>query len=192
MTDPIRIPADAVAALTTPDPAGLADREAIRNLAIVYARAVDDHDPDTVAGLFTEDATFDNMGQVAHSRDGVLAQLSASMRGFRMMLHTPDTHVVELTGPDSARGWATGHAELVTRRTTVVAAYRYVDAYARVGQRWCFAARTVRFMYALPAEEYPTAMSGAERIRFPRSEPGPAAYPESLSTWQAFHPDGSS
>ncbi|WP_051215711.1 nuclear transport factor 2 family protein [Granulicoccus phenolivorans] len=187
--DPIRIPTDAVTALTIPDPAGLADREAIRSLAIVYARAVDDHDPETVAGLFTEDATFDNMGRVARGRDQVLAQLTASMRGFRMMLHTPDTHVIELNGAGAARGWATGHAELVTRRTTVLAAYRYLDGYARVGKRWCFTARTVRFMYAIPTEDYPSAMSRVDRIRFPRSEPGSAAYPEQLGTWQALHPE---
>lgn len=165
---------------------GLRDREAIRDLALLYTRAVDDHDIDTVVGMYTDDGVFDRRGDVAAGHTALRAAYAEAMDIYRMTLHTLDAHVVELTGDDTAAGWAAGHAELVTRRTTVLAAYRYDDEYRRVGDRWLFARRTIAFMYAVPADELAGGLSGTDRMRWPGTAPEPADYPESLPTWTTY------
>lgn len=192
--DEFRIPDQLIGPLTSRreflDPfTALREREAIRNLAVIYSYAVDDCDIERLRVLFTDDASFDLSGQVVHDRDHVLALLEESMTGFRTMLHTPNTHLVHLHTPDRAVGWASGHAELTGNRTTVVAAYRYADEYQRVEGSWRFAKRAVRFQYAVPAQDYPTLLSASDRIAYPGTEARPADYPESLPTWRARHLD---
>jgi uncharacterized protein (TIGR02246 family) len=164
---------------------GLLDREAIRDLVALYARAVDDHDIEAVVGTFAAHGIFDRRGDEAVGLGEIRESFVAAMRTYQAMLHTPESHVVTLTGPDHATGWASGHAELVTRRTTVIAAYRYDDAYCREDGRWRFSLRRVRFMYAVPAGEYGSGLSGPNRMRWPGAEPAPADYPESIDTWAA-------
>jgi uncharacterized protein (TIGR02246 family) len=162
---------------------GLLDREAIRDLVMLYARAVDDHDIDAVVSTFTADGVFDRRGEEAAGHDEIRASFLMAMKTYRAMLHTPEAHVVTLTAPDTATGWASGHAELVTRRTTIIAAYRYDDAYVRAEGRWRFSRRRVQFMYAVPADEHASGLVGPDRMRWPGLEPAPADYPESIETW---------
>lgn len=195
LPDNFRIPDQLIGPLTSSrevlDPfLSIRQREAIRNLAVIYAYAVDDCDIDRLRALFTDDASFDLSGRVVQGRDNVLALLEQSMTAFRMMLHTPDTHVVHLHKPDLAVGWASGHAELTGRRTTTVAAYRYADEYRRVDGDWRFAKRAARFLYAVPAPDYATLLSETDRIAFPGTAAKPADFPESLPTWQVRHQDG--
>lgn len=164
------IPADPAAAL--------ADREEIRELAQLYTFAVDDHDLDALATLFTVDAVFDLGGQRAEGWPAIAEQLGGSMRGWQRMLHTPEAHVVELTGPDDAIGLAGGHAELVTRREVFVAAYRYADRYRRQEGRWVFTQRAVRFIYCAPSASYGQIVSSGQRVQFPGAEPEPGLPPE--------------
>jgi uncharacterized protein (TIGR02246 family) len=165
---------------------GLLDREAIRDLAALYARAVDDYDIDAVMGTFASHGVFDRRGDVAAGHDAIRESFLAAMRTYQAMLHTPESHVVTLTGPNEAIGWASGHAEMMTRRTTIIAAYRYDDTYCREDGRWQFSLRRVRFMYAVPAGDHGSALSGPNRMRWPGMEPVPADYPEGIDTWAAF------
>ncbi|MFV0457508.1 MAG: nuclear transport factor 2 family protein [Actinomycetales bacterium] len=161
----------------------LRHRQAIADLALLYTRAVDDCDLDAVVEMFTPDGVFERRGVAAKGAEQVREAYRVAMATYRTTLHTLDAHVVELTGPDTAVGWAGGHAELVTGRTTVLAAYRYDDEYALVDSRWKFARRSITFMYAVPADEVASALSGPLRMRWPRTEAGPADYPEGLPTW---------
>lgn len=164
---------------------GLLDREAIRDLVMLYARAVDDHDIDAVVGTFTADGVFDRRGDEATGHEEIRAAFLSAMHAYQAMLHTPEAHVVTLTGPEEATGWASGHAELVTRRTTIIAAYRYDDAYVREDGRWRFSRRRVQFMYAVPADEHGPGLIGTDRMRWPGLDPAPADYPEGIDTWAA-------
>lgn len=164
---------------------GLLDREAIRDLVTLYARAVDDHDIEAVVGCFVADGVFDRRGDEAVGHGAIREAFTTATRTYRAMLHTPETHVVTLIGPDEATGWASGHAELMTRRTTIIVAYRYEDTYRREVGRWRFARREVRFMYAVPADEYGRGLTGPHRMRWPGMDPAPADYPESTGTWAA-------
>ncbi|GGO80023.1 polyketide cyclase [Nonomuraea cavernae] len=164
----------------------LRDREAIRDLALLYTRAVDDHDIDAVVGMYTEDGVFERRGVSAAGHAAVRAAYAEAMGLYRLTLHTLDAHVVELTPGRTAVGWAAGHAELVTRKTAVMAAYRYDDAYRCAGDRWLFAHRSITFMYAVPMEEMSRGLTAPDRMRWPGAPPGRADYPESLPTWTTY------
>jgi hypothetical protein len=162
----------------------LLDREQLRDLVARYALAVDDHDLATLRTMFHPDAVFDRDGHLAHGWTEIAETLGASMRGFRRMVHTPHAAVVELTGPDAATGASSGHAELVTGRGVVVAAYRYADEFVRHEGCWVFARRAVSFLYATSAVEYAATLPEPDRVRFP-GEParGPRIQPNDAQSY---------
>lgn len=168
----------------------LRHREALHNLAMLYTRAVDDYDLDQVVGMYTEDGVFERRGVAAAGHEAIREAYLGAFSTYRMTLHTLDALVVELAPAEAgalrAVGWAGGHAELVTGRTTVLAAYRYADAYRFLGERWFFEKRSITFMYAVPADEIGGALSGPDRMRWPRTEPAPADYPEGIASWDAM------
>jgi uncharacterized protein (TIGR02246 family) len=152
----------------------LLDREALRDLVARYALAVDDHDLESLATMFHPDAVFDRDGHVANGWDEIASTLAGSMRGVRRMLHTPHAAVVELTGADEAAATSSGHAELVTSRGVLLAAYRYRDSFLRWEGRWVFTRREVRFVYATSASDYAATLPSLDRVRFP-GEPSRAS-----------------
>lgn len=160
----------ALASDLTSDVGAAAARESLRDLAILYAMAVDAHDLDALALMFHPDAVLDRDGDVASGRDSVLDLLSASMQGFRRMLHTPETHVVHVAD-GAGHGMATAHAELVTGRGVVVAAHEYEDEYVMWEGRWVFASRRIRFVYAARSDEYGQTLPSELRVRLPGDEP---------------------
>jgi len=89
----------------------LSDRASIQDLVNRYAMAVDDHDLETVAGMYTADACFSRRGRVSTGRDAVLRSLEKSMRRYGPTIHTPHTLVITWDDADHAHGVATGHAE---------------------------------------------------------------------------------
>ncbi|MBM7365834.1 nuclear transport factor 2 family protein [Gordonia hydrophobica] len=145
-------------------------RESLRDLGQLYAIAVDAHDLAALTLMFHPDAVLDRDGEAAIGRTAVLDLLAASMRGFRRMLHTPETHVVHVSG-DRGSGIATGHAELVTGRGVVVAAHEYEDEYVVHDGRWVFTRRRIRFVYASRADRYGQVLCTDEPIRLPGEAP---------------------
>jgi len=116
-----------------------ADVRAIGDLGTLYARAVDDHDIDTLVAMFTPDGVFERRGVAAAGADAVRAAYVASFDTYRTMLHTAHPGVVQLPDDDTASSWSHGHAELATKSTLVMASYRYEDELRRVDGRWLFA-----------------------------------------------------
>lgn len=154
-------------------PGGVAAaRESLRDLAVLYAMAVDAGDLDALTLMFHPDAVLDRDGEIAAGRPAILDLLSVSMRGFRRMLHTPETHVVHVSGGAGA-GIATAHAELVTGRGVVLAAHEYEDDYVVYDGRWVFDSRTIRFVYAARSDEYAEALPTDECVRLPGEAPRP-------------------
>lgn len=192
------LPALTAALTTVPvspatDPAALArlvreqaDRQAVADLGVLYARAVDDHDIETLVAMFTLDGVFERRGVAATGREEIRAAYVASFDTYRTMLHTPHPGVVQLHGDGTASGWSHGHAELATSSTLVVASYRYEDDYRCVEGRWLFARRSITFMYAVPADQLAGSFGNAERIRWPRTTPDVADYPETAPTWDTY------
>ncbi|SMO94776.1 conserved hypothetical protein [Geodermatophilus aquaeductus] len=163
-----------------------ADRQAIADLGVLYARAVDDHDLDAVVAMYTGDGVFERRGVAATGPDEIRAAYVESFTTYRTMLHTPHPGVVRLHGDGTASGWSHGHAELATRSTLVLASYRYEDDYRCQGGRWLFARRSITFMYAVPADQLAGSFGSVERIRWPRTAPEAADYPESSPTWETY------
>lgn len=163
------------------------DREAIRDLALLYTRAVDDYDLETVVDMFTVDGVFERRGKAAAGRDALREAYSDAMRVNRSMVHTPDSHVVQLLPGRRAIGWAAGHAELVIDSIPVLAAFRYEDEYHCVDDRWLFARRSLTFKHALPADQLADGLARADRMRWPGGHTATADYPENLPNWAEFH-----
>ncbi|MGK5111452.1 MULTISPECIES: nuclear transport factor 2 family protein [unclassified Geodermatophilus] len=163
-----------------------ADLQAIRDLGVLYARAVDDHDVDAVVAMYTPDGVFERRGVAATGAAGIRAAYVASFDTYRTMLHTPHPGVTQLHGDGTASGWSHGHAELATRSTLVLASFRYEDEYRCVEGRWLFARRSLTFMYAVPADQMATGFGSIERMRWPRTAPEAADYPESSPTWDTY------
>ena len=163
-----------------------ADLQAIRDLGVLYARAVDDHDLDSLVAMFTPDGVFERRGVAATGAAEVRAAYVASFDTYRTMLHTAHPGVVRLHGDGTASGWSHGHAELATKSTLVMASYRYEDDLRCVDGRWLFARRSITFMYAVPADQLATSFGSAERIRWPRTTPEAGDYPETSPTWDTY------
>jgi len=164
----------------------LQHRQAILDLTMLYGRAVDDHDVQALVEMFSEDGVFERRGDAATGHDAIRAAYAASFDTYRTMLHTTHPPVVQLHDNGTASGWSHGHAELATRRTLVLASYRYEDSYRQVADRWLFAKRSLTFMYAVPADQLATSFGTTTRIRWPGTEPEDGDYPETASTWNTY------
>lgn len=149
-----------------------AGRESLRDLAVLYAMAVDAHDLAALELMFHPEAVLRRDGEIASGRREILELLTASMRGFRRMLHTPETHVVHVSG-EQGEGIATAHAELVTGSGVVLAAHEYEDEYAVHEGRWVFTSRRIRFVYAARSDRYGQILPADDRVRLPGDEPRP-------------------
>jgi ketosteroid isomerase-like protein len=163
-----------------------ADLRAIGDLGVLYARAVDDHAIDALVAMYTPDGTFERRGVPAVGTAAIRAAYVASFDTYRTMLHTAHPGVVQLHGDGTASGWSHGHAELATRSTLVLASYRYEDTYRRVDGRWLFARRSLGFMYAVPADQLAGSFTDELRMRWPRTAPEAADYPETAPTWDTY------
>jgi len=132
---------------TVPDPARLADRAAIEDLATAYAYAVDDGDWVRWEALFRPDGRVDytSAGGIAGTPSEVAAWMPEAMSVFEFCLHTTSTHEIRFTDLDGAVGrvhvfnrngvrWE-GEAEIVD----VSAVYH--DRYVRADGRWWIAER---------------------------------------------------
>ncbi len=169
----------------------LADRLDIQELLARYSMARDDGDLSTLVEMFTADGEFIRLAQIVRGYDELWEFFRTSRQRYSLTLHTVHVPAIELIGSERATGLINGHAELIVDQVPYLAAYRYTDDYRRVGQRWLFARRHLRFMYAVPAAEYATSFSDSRRIRWPGTEPAEADYPESQAVWNTRAPGGS-
>lgn len=135
------------------DPARLADRAAIQDLATAYAHAVDDGDWVRWQALFLPDALIDytSAGGIAGTPAVVASWMPGALSMFTFCLHTTSTHDISFTSPTSATGrvhvfnrngvmWD-GRPEIVD----VGAVYH--DAYERRGDHWKIATRIEHTTY---------------------------------------------
>jgi hypothetical protein len=165
----------------------LADKAALVNLSVLYSMAVDDHDLDTVVACFAPDGSFTRLGTTVRGHADLRTFYGSMMDRYVTTLHTPESHVAVVdVEAGTARGVVNGHGELALGDTLLLAAYRYDDEYVRLDDRWVFAARTIRFMYNVPASEMATSFSDARRLRVPGTPIAEADYPETLPTWSTY------
>jgi uncharacterized protein (TIGR02246 family) len=145
----------------------LEDRDEIARLVARYGPAVDDHDHEALAELYTSDAVFDSVGGRITGRDEVIAYYRARAGDFAATYHYPHSSEVHLDGPDDAHGLVCAHAELAIDGETHVVALRYHDTYRREAGAWRFHERDVKLLYVLPLSELATGLAQRDRIRWP-------------------------
>lgn len=160
------------------------DRLAIRQLISRYCFAVDNHDINALASLFTENASFGSAsgGMGAVGRAAVLAQFKDRFRALGPGQHFNHDQVIEFESATRARGRVSLHAELMRDGRAMIGAVRYTDIYEKQNGEWRFAERVLSFMYYLPVEEYASAMGRLDRNRA-SGKLLPADWPEGLPTW---------
>jgi ketosteroid isomerase-like protein len=147
----------------------LEDIEAIRNLAVRYALAVDDRDYDALRSMFTEDSCLrTRTGPVkGQGREGVSAFLHDSLSGRGPTNHAVHGHQisVDIGQPETATGVVLCHAESMRPEGQMIIAMRYYDTYRRVDGAWQFHERVQSFLYLAEAKDYPGILSADQPVR---------------------------
>jgi hypothetical protein len=159
----------------------LEDREELRHLIAMYGFAVDERERNVLRGLFVSDAHVETADGAMHA-DGIDAVMASYEGRFDVLgptNHVSQSMVVHFDGADAARGVVNSHAEVVRHGVAMVAALRYHDAYRREHGHWKFERRVLTYMYFAPAAEYPSVLSGEDRI-LAYEQPRPADWPEVL------------
>ncbi len=161
---------------------------AIRALAARYCFAIDDHDLDAVAALFTEDARVWSRDGVmdAVGRDAIVAQYEGRFAVLGPSNHVSHDHWIRFgDDPDRAEGTLSAHAEVHRNATPMIAALRYDDRYRRVAGTWLIAERALAFLYYVPLADYPGILGRRDRMRA-YGDARPADYPEKGPGWKDY------
>jgi len=137
-------------------PAADADRQALQNLAIEYANAIDGREWDRLDRVFTADAHIDYtaMGGIAGSYPEVRAWLPKALRFFKSYMHFVGNFQYTIDG-DRARGQVACVNPMVlpglipALPRTMVLGLWYEDEYVRTGEGWRISRRSERKGYSL-------------------------------------------
>ena len=130
-----------------PTPAELAAKDAIRDLVLLYSRAIDRKDCDLARSLYAEDAT-DTHGDLHFATvDAFVAALHEELPHQWNGGHYVTNHLITVAG-DLAEGEVYAIACHVVDEGgwhEHVMRVRYLDKYRRENGRWLFASRVVVF-----------------------------------------------
>lgn len=161
---------------------------AIRALAARYCFAIDNHDLQAVADLFTADARVYSRDGVmdATGREAIISQYEGRFAVLGPSNHVSHDHWIRFgDDKDRAAGTLSAHAELWRNETTMVTALRYDDLYRREDGQWRFQERRLSFLYYTPLSDYPLILGARDRMRA-YDRPAEADYPEKLATWKDY------
>lgn len=131
------------------------DREEIRTLPVRYCDRVWQQDADGYAKLFTEDGWFATNDPKLPRAEGraslakMIAEQAATAKP-RPFIHN---HVVELLGPDRAKGTCYVEVRLMREGKKWLLTGWYNDEYAKVGGEWKFKSRQITTDSFGPANE---------------------------------------
>jgi len=164
----------------------LLDREAIRDLAALYAILRDDHQIDALIQCFAPNGTFVSGGREITGHAALREWYLGNMRRNTFSHHIPHSCVTQLESTTRASGIVTGTAEFPNPETLIVGSYRWYDDYVKIDGRWVFARRDHKWMFAVPVDELPGLGRDVMRIRVTGAEPREAEWhPESVSVTPA-------
>jgi SnoaL-like domain len=127
----------------------LLDKEAIRELVLLYSRGVDRKDIELLKTLYTKDATDDHGDHFKGRADAYIGFLAKSLPGLLAGGHFVCNHLIAVDGA-TAEGEVYALAYHIFpdgKGGTVqdIAGVRYIDRYAKEDGRWLFSNRIVRF-----------------------------------------------
>ena len=121
-------------------------QQAIQQLPIRYALAVDGRDLDSWVGLFVEDV---NCGRHGTGREALRGVIESELRRFYRSIHQICGHRVTFDDPDHAQGLVYCRAEHEVGDQWVVMAIAYFDSYARREGEWFFVRRREKHWYSV-------------------------------------------
>ena len=135
----------------------LLDREAIRTLVANYCRVVWEGDIDAYPLLYTEDGVLSYItgGEPPIQGHAALRDMIAKVITNHRPRHFVHNHVVELLGPDRAKGWCClqDYAWLGDDGDGLLV-MSYDDDYVKVDDQWKFNKRQVTMEYMGRPAEY--------------------------------------
>ncbi len=167
------------------DLARLVALDAIRDLPLRYAVAVDGKDIDAVAALFVPDV---ENGRFGPGREGVRRFYDQSLRKFHCSMHQVANHIIEIDDEDHATGivYCVAYHHVLEPEHWFDEALAYFDSYERVDGTWLFRRRRLRSWFRRHTD-HPEL--GSARVASPLETSGPkrgARMPEAFSTFEAF------
>jgi ketosteroid isomerase-like protein len=138
----------------------LIDKEAIRELAMLYARGMDRQDVSLLKTLYTDDGWDAHGPYFDGPADKYVEFLAASLPHMHVGAHFICNHLISVDG-DTGEGEVYAIAwhlipDGAGRQKHDFQAVRYIDNYRRDGGQWKFARRDVRFdmKIELPADNH--------------------------------------
>jgi hypothetical protein len=152
--------------------------QAIQQLPIRYALAVDGRDIDAWVALFIEDV---DCGTAGKGRAALRSTIEGPLASFYRSIHQICGHRVEFTDADHATGKAYCRAEHEDAGKWIVMAICYFDDYERRDGTWYFTRRRERHWYSVDWEERPA-------VPFQRwdSHPSLPKLPGAFPSWSQF------
>ena len=137
----------------------LLDREAIRELPVLYCHYVWKNDVEGIVGLFSAEGVFDapGLGRVTgHAR--LREAYARALQGLapKPFIHN---HVVTLEGPDRATGACYVELRALNQPEAGTIAGFYDDLYVRENGRWRFGERKATLLSEALTEELTRARS---------------------------------
>lgn len=135
----------------------LEDTEHIRTLKNRYHTYVNDTEFDRISELFAEDASV-RLGYLMPNQDAIVGRpnihaafsamkSSATQSQLKQFLHS---HIVELTGPDDARGTGMLFACYGVHADAYTVAGKYTEEYTRVAGQWLFRTMDLALYFTVP------------------------------------------
>ena len=135
----------------------LEDIESIRTLKSRYHTYVNDTDFDRIGSLFAADASV-KLGYLMPDGNAVVGRekiqaafsgmkTSTSQSQLKQFLHS---HIVELTGPDTASGTGMLYACYGVHADAYVVAGKYSEEYIRVDGTWLFKTMNLALYFTVP------------------------------------------
>jgi ketosteroid isomerase-like protein len=130
----------------------LADKDAIRDLARLYAHHVWHQDADSITNLFTDDGQMDTSLEPPIKGRAALAAAFQRLIGntdFQPFVHN---HVVELNG-DEASGTCYVDLRAIQDGKSMIGSGFYRDCYVRIDGSWKFRSRSLELRFFVPLED---------------------------------------
>jgi uncharacterized protein (TIGR02246 family) len=155
----------------------LEDRAEIQDLVARYFKVTDDDDEQALAECFARDARFIATGfDGGTGRAGVMEFLRTARSTMQQTVHTPNYVHINFKSADNAEGTVMAHLEIGMGGTTVYAAVRYLDTYAREDGNWRIATREMRVVHLGSWDLVASSMTEANNVRWPGAEPAPSDF----------------
>ena len=152
-------------------------RQAIGQLPIRYAIAVDSRDLDAWVGTFVEDV---DCGRHGRGREALKRYIEPQVRGFYRSIHFICGHLIDLIDADHATGRVYCRAEHEDGGKWIVMGICYFDEYRRVDGEWLFSRRREKHWYAADINEHPQA------VGFDSWHAETPPLPDAFETWAPF------